>query len=226
MAGFSVCESVFFQLLLFSGKANRLRSRHAFYTPPLCPMHKNLTNTMKFLTLILLFFSFFSSAQTENRKLVDSLKFIKEMPYICRDTVPTDLSVFCVDKIFWRTVKQKKDIIPFLIDKLADTTQTEANVQNFGGQYSVADIAYTALGEIIKDIPTFELLGVKFDENGCGYCSYWNHLRLDIQNRIKFQSLVRSWYYKNESNLVWVTSIHCVLLAPRQTRKYDKNYGL
>jgi len=169
-------------------------------------MPKNLADNLKFSFLILVLLPCFSFSQTENRKLVDSLKFIKEMPYICRDTVPTNQSIFCVDKIFWRTVKQKKDIIPFLIDKLADTTHTEANVQNFGGQYVVADIAYTALGEIIKGIPTFELLGVKFDKTGCGYCSYWNYLRSDIQNRIKFQSLVRSWYYSNESNLVWVNS--------------------
>lgn len=168
--------------------------------------HAKRQHTMKLLTYILFLLPCLPFAQTDNKKLVDSLKFVTDMPYICRDTVPTELSVGCGDKIFWRTVKQKQNIIPFLIDKLSDTTQTEASVPNFGGQYTVADIAYTALQEIIKDIPTFKLLGVKFDENGCGYCSYWNHLGKDIKNRKKFQSNVRNWYEKNKTNLVWVSS--------------------
>ncbi|MFB6344116.1 hypothetical protein ACE1ET_20525, partial [Saccharicrinis sp. FJH62] len=161
---------------------------------------------MKLLTYILFLLPCLTSAQTDNKKLVDSLKFVTDMPYICRDTVITNLSVGCGDKIFWETVKQKQNIIPLLIDKLNDTTQTEVSVPNFGGQYTVADIAYRAILEIIKDIPTFELLGVKFDKNGCGYCSYWNHLREDVNNRIKFQTNVRIWYDKNKSSLVWVKS--------------------
>jgi hypothetical protein len=128
------------------------------------------------------------------------------MPYICRDTVTTELSNGCGDKIFWRIVEQKEDIIPFLLDKLSDTSLVEVAVPNFGGQYTVADIAFTALLEIIKGIPTFELLGVKFDKNGCGGCSYWDHLRRDIRNRKKFQTNVSNWYDRNKSNLVWVTS--------------------
>jgi hypothetical protein len=79
---------------------------------------------------------------------VDSIKYISEMPYIG-----------CGDKIFWRIVEQKQEIIPLLLEKMVDTTQAEVSVPNFGGQYTVADIAYNALEEIIKDIPTFDLLG-------------------------------------------------------------------
>lgn len=161
---------------------------------------------MKVLSCILFLIPCLTIAQADNKKLVDSLKFVTDMPYICRDTVPTELSVGCGDKIFWRTVKQKQNIIPFLLDKLSDTTQTVATVPNFGGQYTVADIAYTALQEIIKDIPTFELIGVKFDERGCGYCAYWNHLQNGLKNRKKFQTNIRNWYNKNKSSLVWVKS--------------------
>jgi hypothetical protein len=165
-----------------------------------------MRQTMKLLISIFLFFPCFTFAQTGNKILVDSLKFVTDMPYICRDTVPTKLSNGCGDKIFWRTVQQKQSIVNLLMDKLSDTTQTEAFVPNFGGQYTVADIAYTALQEIIKGIPTFELLGVKFDKNGCGYCSYWTHLQKNIKNRRKFQVNVQSWYENNKENLVWVTS--------------------
>jgi ribosomal protein L28 len=140
---------------------------------------------MKLLISIFLFFPCFTFAQTGNKILVDSLKFVTDMPYICRDTVPTKLSNGCGDKIFWRTVQQKQSIVNLLMDKLS---------------------AYTALQEIIKGIPTFELLGVKFDKNGCGYCSYWTHLQKNIKNRRKFQVNVQSWYENNKENLVWVTS--------------------
>lgn len=139
--------------------------------------------------------------QTFNhQKLVDSLKLVADMPYIC------ELADGCGDKIFWRVVQQKQAIIPLLINKLSDSTTTSAVVPNFGGQWTVGDIAYSALHEIIKDIPTFELLGVKFDQAGCGYCSYWVHLRKSRLNRIRFQAAVRSWYNKNKQNLIWVVS--------------------
>ena len=161
---------------------------------------------MKNLTLILIILPCLTFSQTDNKKLVDSLKFITDMPYICRDTVISERSHGCGDKYFWQVVKQKQEIIPFLLDKLADTTQVNVFVPNFGGYYAVADLAYYALNEIIKGIPTFELLGIKFDEEGCGYCSYWNHLRKDIKNRKEFQASVRNWYSTNKLNLVWVTS--------------------
>jgi hypothetical protein len=161
---------------------------------------------MKYLAHILYLLPCLTFAQTDNKKLVDSLKFVTDMPYICRDTTATELSVVCGDKIFWRTVMQKQEIIPFLIDKLSDTTLTKATVPNFGGQYTVADIAYTALQEIIQDIPTFKLLGCKYDKNGWAYCSYWDQLREDVKKRMEFQANVRKWYEKNKSKLVWVTS--------------------
>lgn len=110
------------------------------------------------------------------------------------------------DEIFWKVVQQKQTIVPTLISLLTDTTESQAYVPNFGGQYTVADIAYDALCEIIHGIPTFELLGVKFDDDGCGYCTYWNYLRSDIKNRKNFQTKVNAWYKTNKKKLVWVNS--------------------
>lgn len=137
---------------------------------------------------------------THHQKLVDRLKLVADMPYSCESADG------CGDNIFWRVVQQKQAIIPLLINKLSDTTTTSAVVPNFGGQWTVGDIAYSALKEIIQDIPTFELLGVKFDQAGCGYCSYWDHLRKSRQNRIRFQAAVRSWYNNHKQNLIWVVS--------------------
>jgi hypothetical protein len=131
-------------------------------------------------------------------KQTDSLKFVKEMPYICENGI-------CGDKLYWEAVIIGRSNIELLIDKLDDTTSTNANVALYGANYTVADIAYSALSEIIHDIPTFELLGVPFDNDGCGYCSYWQHLNKKFSNRQKFKKAVRIWYHKNKDNLVWVT---------------------
>lgn len=125
------------------------------------------------------------------------------MPYICRDSI-NDFG--CGQTVFWTVVMEKEKIIPYLIEKLDDTTRTEAIVQIIGGNWTVSDIAYSALQEIIKGIPTFELLGVPFDKNGCGDCSYWFYLREDIKNRQNFKIKIKNWYIENKENLIWVES--------------------
>ncbi|WP_107037181.1 hypothetical protein [Brumimicrobium mesophilum] len=58
--------------------------------------------------------------------------------------------------------------------------------------------------EIIHGIPTFELLGVEFDKEGCGYCSYWQHLNENYQNRKNFKIAVQNWYNFNKDKLIWM----------------------
>jgi len=157
---------------------------------------------MKCWMLIFAILPSFIVAQSESQKIADSLKFVKDMPYIC-ETLPYETG--CGDKFFWNVVKQKQDIIPYLIEKLTDTFDTGVPVPYFGGPWTVADIAYAAMGEIIWDVPTFALLGVEFDQKGCGYCAYWLHLA-DFKNRVAFQNKVRKWYGDNVKNLVWVKS--------------------
>lgn len=130
-------------------------------------------------------------------RYTDSLQYVTSMPYTenCN-----------ADDIFWNVVKLKEKVITELILKLSDATETEVFVPNFGGKYTVADVAYIALQEIISGIPTFELLDVKFDENGCGYCTYWQHLREDLNHRKAFQKAVKEWYNAHQKDLIWVES--------------------
>jgi hypothetical protein len=142
---------------------------------------------------ILLLFILQIYPQDNYKKLVDSLIYVKEVPYIQN----------CNDRVLWRIVGRGLDIVPHLIDKMADTRPIDSYVPFFGGKYAVADVAYAAIQEIIGDIPTFELLGVEFSEV-CGYCSYWYYVRESEKNRKKFQRAVREWYKKNKEALVWV----------------------
>ena len=128
---------------------------------------------------------------------------INQMPYIC-ESIELVGTWGCGDSIYWGAVQGKEKAIPYLIEKISDSTLTEASVPFFGGNYTVGDIAYTALGEIIDGIPTFELMPVEFNENGCGYCSYWRHLRESHENRVSFKEAVANWYSKNKNKLEWV----------------------
>lgn len=156
---------------------------------------------MKFLIFIFTFLQLVISAQTDHQQLVDDFKNITDMHFdMGRSPIHEDL------KTFWSVVQKKQEIIPLLIEKMSDTTQTKADVPLFVGVWTVGDIAYLALQEIIKDIPTFELMGIKSDLYNCGYCTYWYYLREDANHRKTFQAELLNWYNKNKSNLVWVTS--------------------
>lgn len=146
------------------------------------------------LVLALLLVSFAAYSQNSYHSLADSLRYVVNVPYIQN----------CSDPILWKVVGKGLDIVPDLIDKLDDTTVLkEVYVPFFGGEYAVADVAHIALLEIIRDIPTFELLGVEFDEKGCGYCSYWFHVRSKVKNRKRFKEAVRKWYNYHKNYLEW-----------------------
>ncbi|WP_324027842.1 hypothetical protein QSV08_07815 [Maribacter sp. BPC-D8] len=154
----------------------------------------------KIALLILVISPISSFSQNKIKDKIDSLLYVEEMPYICEEYTK------CGHELFWNVVKLKEKGIPFLIEKLNDSTETNAGVVLFGGNYAVADIAYVALEEIIHGIPTFELLGTKFDQEGCGYCEYWYFLRKDYQNRQNFKLAVKNWFDKNKKDLVWVSN--------------------
>jgi hypothetical protein len=156
-----------------------------------------------------LIFPMFCIGQDSLNLKIDSLKFVSDIPYICHSFITENDTTFgngpgCGDDLFWEIVKEKEKAIPYLIDKLGDSTMTRATVPNFPYNYTVADVAYSVLGEIIHDIPTFELLGVEFDKEGCGYCTYWIHLAENIQNRERFRDAIENWYTKNKENFVWI----------------------
>ncbi|MBC7425881.1 MAG: DNA/RNA non-specific endonuclease [Bacteroidia bacterium] len=130
---------------------------------------------------------------------LDSIKYIKEMPY------SGSMENICGDPLFWRIVVQNKDNIEALIKLLDKTTMTKAVVLEFGGYYTVGDIAYSAISELIAGIPAYKLLGASKSKS-CGYCVYWNQLRQSSANRKKFKTSVNSWYQTNAPLLGWVKS--------------------
>lgn len=151
-----------------------------------------------YLSAILISGGLFCFSHNDTLTIFDSLKYVDKVPH-CLAAISQQPDS---NSIFWRVVKQKDAAIQPLIDCIDDSTTTKAIVHHFGGYYTVGDIAYYALQHIIADIPTFELLGVKFDEKGCGYCAYWYHLS-DYKNRQKFRMKLQRWYAENKAYLVW-----------------------
>ncbi len=152
-----------------------------------------ISNKVFIIILIILLNINCYSQNKDLKRIVNNLKNIKEMPYI------PELSG---DSLFWVVVKQKKKIIPYLIDKLDDTTKTSAIVPNFGGNYTVADVAYGAITKIIHDIPTSEFIGDKSVQKN-GYQEYWKYTRKNLKNRKIFKHKVKKWYKSNKRKLVW-----------------------
>lgn len=153
---------------------------------------------MKFASVIFTFFLFCfgCSGQKPNYKImIDSLETITEMPYY------PELSG---DDVFWKLTKERADILPSLIERITDTTKTNANVPNFGGVYTVGDICVRAIEEIIRDFKTINLIESDpkiLKEKAYGI--YWEYVRGDFKNRVELQERAKSWYEKNKINLIW-----------------------
>ena len=103
-----------------------------------------------------------------------------------------------------------------------DTTKTEASVANFGGNYTVADVAYEAISEIIQGLPTLEFAeDPNNPEPRDGYWGYWNYTRRSLENRMKFKERVKEWYINNKVDLEWFEYTRKFRTAPDW--KFDKN---
>lgn len=107
------------------------------------------------------------------------------------------------DSVFWNITKEKIDIVPYLINRINDTTRTNASAANFGRIYTVGDVCVRAIEEIIKDFPTIKL--IETDDSLLrekAYGIYWNYVS-DFKNRLEFQKRVCVWFEENRNNLVW-----------------------
>ncbi|MDB5283592.1 MAG: hypothetical protein JWO06_2667 [Bacteroidota bacterium] len=126
------------------------------------------------------------------------------------------------DSLYWNIVKERLAIVPYLINRIDDSSRTNAHVELFGGDFTLGDICYSALQDIIPEIPTLQLIR----KSGCtdpdnGYWNYWLFLRKDAQNRRKFKKEVANWFAINRDKLIWVNSKY----NPNQDNKFPNPAG-
>lgn len=158
------------------------------------------------ITLIFLFLGLAAQSENEIEFLIDNFSNIKDMPYICRK-IDNDFSIGCGDSIFWKAVSKRDMIIPFLLERLDDTTTSLTSVPNFGGEYLIGDISLMILQVLIWGIPVLDLAEDKENpEPRNGYWGYWNYTRREPDNRVKFKKRIIDWYNQNKKDFVWIES--------------------
>ncbi len=129
-------------------------------------------------------------AQTNSIKAkVDSLQFLNEQPFSCTS-------------VYWRILGTGKETIPFLIDRLGDTTLTQISLTCKQKNVTVGDICYEALTEIIN-IPLFYVTHQQFDFIDQSGCQQSVFTYLD-NNRQKFKSQILTYYNKYKIELKFV----------------------
>lgn len=136
--------------------------------------------------ILSLYMSTFSFGQnTDIKSMVDSLQYLKA------DTLD------CKADLYWRIIAKGKMAIPFLIDKLHDTTSTSVAYRCKKTKLNVAEVAYFALREIAF-FPAFDITHIQFDviKNGCW--SFFDYF-FNNANKKSYQTLVRQWYDANKT---------------------------
>lgn len=127
------------------------------------------------------------------------------MPYICEGWFEID-KMGCGDSAFWQVVQMREIAIDPLMELLNDTTKTQVYFPNYGGLMTVADIAQTALGEIIQVLPNpgdfFDIKPI----SGSAWMGWLSWLQSDVQNRDSYKEALTAWYKQYQANFVWTSS--------------------
>lgn len=145
---------------------------------------------MKQIIATILLFHFltvsFGQSQTPDIKsMVDSLQYLKV------DTLD------CNASLYWRIVAQGGKAIPFLIDKLDDTTLTKISNNCKAIKLNVGEVAYFALQQIAF-FPAFVITHIQFDfSDNKGCWSFFDYF-FNNANKRHYQDLVRKWYDDNK----------------------------
>jgi hypothetical protein len=139
------------------------------------------------LIIFLLHFSSISFGQnTVIKSMIDSLQYINAN------------SLDCSADLYWRIISNGENSIPFLIDKLTDTSSTNIISVCKKTKLNVAEVSYEALTEI-GEFPMYLMTHIQFDyfeNNGCW--SFYTYFYND-RNKKEFKNLVSNWYLKEKN---------------------------
>jgi hypothetical protein len=144
-------------------------------------MKRLIVNLLLFHSLTLSF-----GQNTDIKLMVDSLQFLKAD------------SLNCKADLYWRIVSRGEKAIPFLIDKLNDTTLTNITHNCKASKLNVGEVGYFALQQIAF-FPAFVITHIEFDViygNGCW--SFFDYF-FNNSNKKHYQDLVRQWYNDNKT---------------------------
>ena len=146
---------------------------------------------MKKIIITIIFFQHFTflfGQDTDIKFMIDSLQYLK-----------TD-TLNCKADIYWKIISKGDKAIPFLIEKLTDTTPTNIKFHCKKTRLNVGEVAQFALTEI-ANFPAFVVTKMQFDviiideKTGQGCWSFYDFLFIN-SNKARYQRDVKNWYDK------------------------------
>ena len=120
---------------------------------------------------------------------IDSLKFMKAD------------SLNCNAKLFWEIVSKGKQAIPYLIERLDDSTLTNQSFHCKDSKLTVGDICYFAIDNIIE-LPEFYVFHIQFDVID-GDCWPFYYYLFDNKSKTEIKKSVQKWYSRNKRKYKW-----------------------
>ena len=102
----------------------------------------------------------------------------------------------CSADIYWKIIKRGKASIPFLIESLTDTTQTNIYNNCKKDKLTIGEVAYFALEEI-AEFPAFKVTQIQFDVNSDGCWNFYEYF-FNPKNKKEYQVMIRKFYTENK----------------------------
>lgn len=139
------------------------------------------------------------NAISQNSNILTELNGIKDVPYLPKSHGN------CPDSIYWNLVKEGLGVIPDLIDCIISTDSTQIPIPNWGGYYTIGDIAFAIICDIIHGLPLqdFYSKGIISKENET-YLTYHSFVCSSEGNRQILRHQLKKWFRKHRSELIWV----------------------
>jgi hypothetical protein len=132
-------------------------------------------------------------SRPSKEQIVSMLHQIKSMP---------NLPELSGDSLYWALAMEGLKIVPDLIDIIDDTTETDINIQNRDGYYTIGDISLSILQEIIYDLPILSIIDSKKGYDGP--LNYYEFARYGVENRNYLKTALHYWFAGNREKLIWI----------------------
>lgn len=134
---------------------------------------------------------------TTQRQLIDQIKEITNVPNRTLTFNGNDIESIvwnCGDSVYWKIIRLSKDAIPYLLEKMKDSSITHIVIPCRTNKLRVGTIAYMILNEII-DIPQIEIFG-QYDtfEINCDFGFSQGLLKYINNNLQKTSNRLNEWY--------------------------------
>jgi len=105
------------------------------------------------------------------------------------------------DFAYWEVVRRGLSAVPDLIILVEDTTPSGIPASNYGGEYSLGDLAFIALQDIVHGLPYLAT-----PHGPRNFNEYLDFVRSSPENRKALRSKLGKWFLNVRMNLRWVSA--------------------